>query len=75
LTGIFLCKLAITHQAAGRSPAVIGDKTFITEFGGGGIIYEAVGLIALCVMGRRKSGRAEYTPLWRCGGGGGRTPP
>jgi hypothetical protein len=38
--------------------AVIGDKVFIAEFGGGGIIYEAVGLIALCVMGSRKSGRA-----------------
>ena len=35
----------------------------------------AVGLTTLCVMGSRKAGRAKYTPLWRCGGGGGRTPP
>jgi hypothetical protein len=55
--------------------AVIAGKRIITEFWGGGITYEAVGLIALCAMGRRKSGRAYYAPLWRCGGGGGRTPP
>jgi hypothetical protein len=26
-------------------------------------------------MGSRKSGWVEYVPLWRHGGGGGRTPP
>jgi phage/plasmid-associated DNA primase len=36
---------------------------------------ETVGPIALNLMERRKAGRADYAPLWRCGGGGGRTPP
>ena len=34
----------------------------------------AVGLITLYMTVSRKSGRAEYAPLWRCGGGGGRKP-
>jgi hypothetical protein len=71
-----------TASSPGRLPpvrfsgrAVIPGKcNTLPIFRGSFIAYEAVGLTTHSVMVSRKSGRAKYAPLWRCGGGGGRKP-
>jgi hypothetical protein len=63
---------ACPPQAVGRLEPV--NVTHSQSSGEDVSLASAVGLTTLCVMGSRKSGRAEYALLWWCGGGGGRKP-